>query len=70
MSKAKFVIKKSKDKKHYFILEAPNGETVATSEMYESKQGCKNGIYAVITYSNNAVIIDETILETGKEVRQ
>jgi uncharacterized protein YegP (UPF0339 family) len=31
----------------YFNLKANNGEIVATSEMYESKQGCLKGISAV-----------------------
>lgn len=31
----------------YFNLIASNGEIIATSEMYESKQGCKKGIAAV-----------------------
>jgi uncharacterized protein YegP (UPF0339 family) len=41
-------IKKSKLQEYfYFVLEANNGEIVAASEMYESKQGCLKGITAV-----------------------
>ena len=32
---------------YYFNLIAGNSEIIATSEMYESKQGCKKGIAAV-----------------------
>ena len=43
----KYQIKKAVNNKFYFVLKAKNGETVATSEMYESKQACKKGIWAV-----------------------
>lgn len=44
----KFVIKLSAKKDHYyFILKAKNGETIATSEMYNSKYAVKKGINAV-----------------------
>lgn len=55
-----FVIKKSKNDKFYFILKARNGEVVAVSEMYESKQGCKKGIRAVKKMMF-APVVDETI---------
>jgi uncharacterized protein YegP (UPF0339 family) len=32
---------------YYFVLIARNGECIATSEMYNSKQGAKKGIAAV-----------------------
>jgi hypothetical protein len=47
MGQAKFEIKKSTNDKFYFNLKAGNGEVILTSEMYESKQGCKNGIESV-----------------------
>ena len=43
----KFKINKSKNEKYYFNLHATNGEIIATSEMYNSKQSCKNGIESV-----------------------
>jgi len=43
----KYEIVMSKNKKFYFVLKARNGEVVATSEMYNSKQACKKGINAV-----------------------
>jgi uncharacterized protein YegP (UPF0339 family) len=45
--------------KFRFNLSAPNGEIIATSEAYESKQGCMNGIEAVKN-SCNANIEDLT----------
>jgi uncharacterized protein YegP (UPF0339 family) len=47
MGQAKFEIKKSSNDKFYFNLKAGNGEPILTSEMYESKQGCENGIDSV-----------------------
>lgn len=55
MGKPRFIIEKSKNDKFYFNLLAGNGEPIATSEMYESKQGCKVGIQSV---KDNAVGAD------------
>ena len=35
------------NQKYYFVLKASNGETIATSEMYSTKQGASNGIRSV-----------------------
>lgn len=51
----KFVLKKSSDLKFMFNLKAGNGETILTSEMYESKTGAENGIESV---KENAVVDD------------
>lgn len=48
-----------KDKQWYFHLRAPNGEVVAQSQGYSSKDNCINGINAVKLYSQNAVIFEE-----------
>ncbi len=42
-----FNIKKSKDGCYFFVLKAKNGETIATSEMYEDLAMCKKGIRSV-----------------------
>lgn len=48
MAFPKFEIKKSSDGKFYFNLRSKgNGEIIATSEMYNSKQSCNGGIEAV-----------------------
>ena len=36
-----------KNKKYRFRLKAANGEVIATSEAYASKEGCVNGIESV-----------------------
>lgn len=57
MGTPKFVIQKSKDGKSYFNLKAGNGEVIATSEMYESKNACYKGIDAV----RSAAVLAETV---------
>tara|TARA_R110002051_G_scaffold104634_1_gene177434 strand:- start:1482 stop:1667 length:186 start_codon:yes stop_codon:yes gene_type:complete len=59
MANPKFEIKKSSNGKFYFNLRSKgNGEVIATSEMYNAKQSCKNGIEAVKRDASNAEIID------------
>lgn len=43
----KFQIKKSSNGKYYFLLRARNGEVIATSEMYATKQACRKGVSSV-----------------------
>ena len=43
----KFEIYKDASEKFRFRLKASNGETIAASEAYESKDGCKNGVESV-----------------------
>lgn len=55
----KFEIKKSSNGKFYFNLRSKgNGQVIATSEMYNSKQSCKDGIEAVKRDAPNATIED------------
>ena len=61
MAFPKFEIKKSSNGKFYFNLRSKgNGEVIATSEMYNSKQSCKQGIEAVKRDAPNAEIDDLT----------
>ena len=61
MAFPKFEIKKSTNGKFYFNLRSKgNGEIIATSEMYNSKQSCKNGIEAVKRDAPNAGVEDLT----------
>lgn len=41
---AGYVIRLSTDRKHYWTLRADNNATLLTSETYNSKEACKNGI--------------------------
>ncbi len=43
----KFEIKKSRNEKFLFNLKAGNGQIILTSELYESKSACENGIESV-----------------------
>lgn len=57
---ATFVIKKGPTGKFRFALHAANGEIIATSEHYNSKQSCKSGIEAVRKQAAGAVVEDQT----------
>jgi len=57
---SKFEIFKGKNLQYYFRLKAANGEIVATSEGYISKQGAQNGINAVRRCASSATILDLT----------
>lgn len=43
----KFEIKKSNNGKFHFNLKAGNGQIILSSEMYETKTACENGIASV-----------------------
>jgi hypothetical protein len=57
---AKFVLTKSNSDKYYFVLKAGKGETIAQSEMYNSKAAAKNGIASVKKNASSATIDDQT----------
>jgi hypothetical protein len=59
MPEAQFEIRNAKEQ-FYFNLRAPNGETIATSEMYKTKQACKDGIESVKLNAPRARIVDFT----------
>lgn len=44
---AKYVLKKSKNGKFFFNLQAANGQAILSSEMYEAKPSAVNGIESV-----------------------
>jgi uncharacterized protein YegP (UPF0339 family) len=57
---SKFIIQKSKNGQWFFNLVAANGEVIATSEMYTSKQACYNGVDAVISAAGTAEIVEKS----------
>lgn len=54
----KFVIKTS-EKGCHFVLKADNGEVIATSQHYKSKDSCKKGIESVKKNAPTAEIVEE-----------
>ena len=57
---AKFVLKKTSDDQYMFNLKSGNGEVIATSERYTTKQNALGGIDAVKRVASDAVIDDQT----------
>ncbi|XDD56278.1 YegP family protein (plasmid) [Leptospira sp. WS4.C2] len=57
---AKFEIYKDKAGEFRFRLKAANGEIIASSEGYSSKQACENGINSVKSNAGTADTVDQT----------
>lgn len=58
-----YVLRKSvtaASQKYWFVLKASNGEIIATSEMYSTKQSAQNGIRSVQDNGSSTDIRDET----------
>lgn len=58
MPEAKFEWFKDKAGKFRFRLLAPNGEKIAVSEAYSSKDGCLNGIESVKKNAPMAKVVE------------
>jgi uncharacterized protein len=56
----KFVLKKGASGKFHFNLQAGNGQVIATSETYESKESALKGIESVKTNAPGAEVDDQT----------
>jgi uncharacterized protein YegP (UPF0339 family) len=56
----KFVLKKRSDGQFMFNLKAGNGEVIATSEAYKTKEGALNGIQSVKDNASGATTDDQT----------
>ncbi|MBC7936431.1 MAG: YegP family protein [Rhizobacter sp.] len=52
----RFERKISKNGHYYFVMKAPNGEIIGTSEMYISEAGRDNGIESVKNNARDAVV--------------
>jgi uncharacterized protein YegP (UPF0339 family) len=56
----KFVLKRGESGKFHFNLIAGNGQVIATSQHYESKESALHGIKSVQSNATEASIVDET----------
>ena len=59
----KFVLKKGESGKFHFNLLAGNGEVIATSQQYQSKESALNGIKSVQANAAGATVEDQTETE-------
>ena len=53
----KFVIKTT-DAGCHFVLKADNGEVIATSQVYKSKESCKKGIETSFVPNGDVLVWD------------
>ncbi len=58
---AMFEIRSTVNGKFYWRFKAINGEIVATSEVYETKLGCRSGIDCIMSNAVFAEIKDQTL---------
>ena len=56
----KFVIKHQAGKGYHFNLVAGNGQVIASSEHYETRRSCEEGIESVKRNAPDALVEDET----------
>lgn len=56
----KFVIKKGESGKFHFNLLAGNGQVIATSQAYHSKESAHEGIESVRKNAPDAIVEDES----------
>jgi len=56
----RFEIKPSQNNQFYFVIIAPNNKVIGTSEMYTTKDACKDGIQAVKKWVPTAPVVDTT----------
>lgn len=59
-NRSKFVIKRSKDNRFFFVFKAGNGETVVISETYNTKASCQHGISCLVSGAASALSADES----------
>jgi uncharacterized protein YegP (UPF0339 family) len=62
----KFELKASSHNQYYFVLKAPNGEIILTSEFYKNKQGALNGIDSVRRNSTVRTNYENRIASNGQ----
>jgi uncharacterized protein YegP (UPF0339 family) len=60
MAEAHFEVFKDASGQFRFRLRAPNGEPIASSESYKTKESCMDGIKSVQKNAPNAIIKDMT----------
>ncbi|MEO5348562.1 MAG: YegP family protein [Magnetococcus sp. YQC-3] len=58
-SRGVFELFEGRDKQFYFHLKAPNGEIIAQSEGYKTKQGANDGIEKVKKYAPSASVVEK-----------
>lgn len=63
----KFEVKKDKAGKFRFNLKADNGQVILTSEAYNTKAACDNGIESVKKNSQNAGMFERKTAKNGTQ---
>ena len=60
MAHPSFQLKKAQNDKYFFTLTAKNGQVIAQSQMYSTKDAAENGIASVKSNAPEAAIDDQS----------
>jgi uncharacterized protein YegP (UPF0339 family) len=60
MATGTFELKTAANGKYHFTLKASNGQVIASSQMYKTKEGALNGIDSIRQHAADAVLKDDT----------
>ena len=63
MEHPKFILRKNRNEQYFFVLTAKNGQVIAQSEMYNSKDAAENGILSVRNNAPEAHVEDIAALD-------
>lgn len=63
---ANFIIQPGTHSGYYFVLKAPNGKVILTSEMFTSLNACEKGVHSVIGNSQADRNYDRLTSANGK----
>jgi uncharacterized protein YegP (UPF0339 family) len=66
MAHPSFIIAKTKNDKFQFTLTAKNGQVILTSEQYNSKSACRNGLESVKKNAEDASKFTKLTAKNGK----
>lgn len=66
----KFVVQKGSTGKFRFNLISTNGQVVATSQTYETKTSCLNGVKSVRRLAADAALEDQTTAEWAEQAKE
>ena len=62
----KFVVSRRRDGEYQFVLNASNGQTILSSEGYNTRESCLNGIESVRTNASDASRFEKRVAADGR----
>ena len=60
MAAGTFELKTGTNGQYHFVLKASNGQVIASSQMYKTREGALKGIESVRKHASDAKVVDGT----------